>query len=128
MLSFRSASIRRKLTLLMIMTSSVALLVASAFLMLGDLIGVRRDMVDNLGSLARITGANCTAALSFGVKNSAEDTLSALKARPPIVAACLYAKDGSLFATYIREGSARYFTAPKAPPPEGSHFVGGHLD
>src|SRR5687768_2605836 len=93
---FRYASLKRKLTVIIMLTSSAALLVAAACLMVNDTVTIRRAMAEELRTLGRITGANCTAALTFDDAEAASVTLAALKARPPIVFACIYGKDGAV--------------------------------
>src|SRR5690349_4468492 len=112
MLSFRDASIRRKLMLITMMTSGVALTVAAASFLSSDVISVRRDMLEDLHSLARVIGANCQASLTFNVQTDATNVLSALKARPSIVSAGVYDRQGALFADY-----ARGDRPTNAPPP-----------
>ena len=62
-------------------------------------------------ALASIAGDNSTAALQFDDRRVAAETLSALRARTHMVAACLYRPDGELFARYSRSNDA------VCPPP-----------
>src|SRR5687767_11252774 len=99
---FRDASLKRKLTVIIMVTSSAALLVATACVLINDAVTLRRTTAAELRTLGRVIGANCTAALTFDDANSAGETLAALKARPAVVFACIYGKDGAVFATYRR--------------------------
>ena len=110
--SFRDASIQRKLTLIIMLTSSVALVVASLFFVAYDLWTLRRAMMDELQVLATITGGNCAAALTFDDRGSAEETLAALQAKPPILFAGIYSGHGVLFARYVRRDRRRAFRPP----------------
>jgi signal transduction histidine kinase/CheY-like chemotaxis protein len=58
-------------------------------------------MVDDLSVLADVIGSNSTAALAFDDPNSAREALSALKAEPHVISACIFDKDGRPFATYL---------------------------
>ncbi len=69
-------------------------------------------------SLGDVIAANSTAALSFRDQSSAEETLRGLKAEPNILNACLYAQDGTLFATYTRNGGSQ--SCPATVPLGGS--------
>jgi signal transduction histidine kinase len=103
---FRDASIKRKVVLITMVTSSVTLLLAGATYVTYDLITFRHAMTRDLVILAQIIGGNSTGALAFDDDRTAKQTLASLSAEPHIVAACLYGKDGRLFATYDREPRA----------------------
>lgn len=126
MVSFRDASIKRKLTLIIMLTSSVALLLTATFLVVNDLVTTRRAMVNDLRALAQIVGMNCTAALTFDDQKSAQETLAALRAKPRIVSAAVYTKDGRVFAGYpqILSQGARI---PPRPLGDGPSFESGRL-
>jgi hypothetical protein len=74
-LRLRDASIQRKLTVIIMLTSSVALLLACGAFVTYDLITFRGELVRELSTLAEIIGTNSTAALAFNDKHSAEETL-----------------------------------------------------
>jgi methyl-accepting chemotaxis protein len=118
---FRAASIKRKLTLLVMLTTTVALLVAAVQFILNDLRDYRRRSVNDLTLLARILGENCTSALEFEDKETAGKILSALQVKPNVLAAAVYSKDGKLFAPYLAAGQPGD-KIPERAPPEGQHF------
>src|SRR5438270_6222646 len=99
MLDFRGTSIRRKLTRAMMLTSIVALLVASAFFAAYDAMTIRNRIERDLSTLATIIGANSHAALTFGNEQDARENLGALATKPHVVAAAMYGADGKLFAS-----------------------------
>ncbi|MBI4548187.1 MAG: PAS domain S-box protein [Ignavibacteriae bacterium] len=123
---FRDVPIKRKLTAIIMLTSSVALVLASVAILSYELITFRRAMVSELSSLAKIIGANSTAALTFHDKKSAEETLDALRANEHIVSACIYTPDGTVFATYFRD-SATTGQIPPAPQEESVQFNKNYL-
>ncbi len=116
---FRDLSIKRKLTSMMMIISIVALLVSCASFIVYDQIFSRRAMAEELTSLAEIIGGNSTAALTFNDQDSAAEILSALRARPHIISASLYTRDGKPFATYARDNQAAAFS----PPPPQSNSI-----
>jgi two-component system, sensor histidine kinase and response regulator len=100
----RDISISRKLKLVIMLTTSVALLVASAAFVAYDLIAFRQSMASDLSTLAKVIGTNSTAALAFNDRGAAKDVLSALTAKQNIVRARIYESDSDLFAEYVRDG------------------------
>src|SRR5712691_12299588 len=121
MRAFRDFSIRRKLTLIIMVTSSVALLLACAAFVSYDLYTVRQAKVHDLTTLAKIIGSNSTAALAFGDSNSAKEILGALSANQHIAAACIYTRDGQAFAKYLRGDPNARFSPPETQD-DGSRF------
>ena len=117
----RQLPLARKLVLIMMATSSVALLVACSFFLGYDIIGFRRTIAAQLNTLADITGANSAAALTYHDPNSARLVLQALHAEPHIVAAGIYGTDQILFASYHRDSSSRV-GLPSQSPQQGSYF------
>jgi len=91
----------------MMVTSSAALLLSCVGFVSYHLLSCIQDEKQNLATLGDVIAANSTAALSFRDQSSAEETLRGLKAEPRILKACLYAQDGTLFATYTRDGSGQ---------------------
>src|SRR5687767_11378974 len=105
-------TIKRKLMLIIMLTCIVALVLACAAILFFEHRGTRQILIHNTQVMANVIGANSSAALSFKDQNAAKETLSALRAEPYVLSACLYTHDGKVFATYYREG-----TKPTAPPP-----------
>src|SRR5260221_10947454 len=112
MKSFRNASIQRQQTIVIMLTCSVALLLACTAFVVYEILTFRAEMTRNLSTLAEIIGNNSTAALDFNEEKAAAETLAALRAEPNIVAACIYAKNGKVFARYSRAGK-KEFLPPK---------------
>lgn len=122
---FRDFPIARKLVLITMLTSSVALLLAGAAFISYDLLTFRERVARDLLSVASIIGFNSRAALSFNDPKAAEGTLASLAERPDLLAACLYTPEGKVFATFTRPGTKVNF--PAKPGPEGANFVGDTL-
>ncbi len=126
MIRFRDVSIRRKMMLLTLVTSSVALLLASAAFLTHELVTYRDSMTQELATLANVIGDNSTAALTFNDQRAAEELLTSLRAQEHIVAAALYRDDGTTFALY-RRTPGDTASLPAARDSEESEFTDDHL-
>jgi signal transduction histidine kinase len=102
----KNAPIRRKIVAIAMVTATAALLLAGTGIVFADSILFRGYLRRDLSALARIAADNSTAALAFDDPHAASDVLHALRARSHIEAACTYRLNGTVFATYIRSGSA----------------------
>src|SRR5713226_2824043 len=105
-------SISRKLTLMNMLVSAVALLLASGGFCAYDLYSFRRALVRNVSIQAQIIGDNTVSALLFNDPHSAEKTLSALRANPNLMYAQIYTRDGQPFAGYWRDGAGKTGALP----------------
>jgi len=85
------------------LVSGAALLLACAAFIGYDTVTFRETMVRNLSTQAQIIGSNSASALLFNDSQSAENTLSALKAAPDILSAVIYTPDGRPLASYSRD-------------------------
>src|SRR5207244_12243669 len=94
-------SIKRKLILMTMLTSSIALLLSWASFLIYDLISFRHLLTQDLTTQAEIIGYNSAAAIAFKDEPAASATLSALTAKGDIVAAALYSPQGKIFAHYF---------------------------
>jgi signal transduction histidine kinase/DNA-binding response OmpR family regulator len=125
----RNMQIKRKLTVIILLTCTAVLLVAGVAMIAAQLVTSRRAMVQEMTVLADLLGRNTTAALSFHREEDSEEvskTLSALQANPHILAACLYDKDQNRFGDYAREAESRHF--PAQPSADGYHFTRDYLE
>jgi PAS domain S-box-containing protein len=104
MVRFRDIPIKRKLMLVIMLTSTVALLIATVAVATFGWRIVRRAMVNDLEAVADIVGANSTAAISFNDTDAAEETLASLKTRSEIVSARIYGREGKVLAKFDRGG------------------------
>jgi methyl-accepting chemotaxis protein len=114
---FGTLSIRRKLTLVIALTSTIALLLASTGFVAYELISLRQNVARETTTMAEVIGANSTAALTFGDQVVAGDVLAALRAERRVLMACTYDARGRIFARYLRDTeSASVFPAQPRPP------------
>src|ERR1700693_3660489 len=107
MRSYLDLSIRQKLQSIVMITCAVALLVASVVFTLYDRSTFVRAKTQDLNSSAKMVGSNSTAALSFGDAKAAKEILAALQAKQNVIKACIYDKDGRVFASYSRDATHR---------------------
>ena len=125
-MNIRRLSIKRKLILITMATSALALLLASVGFVAYDLVRFRQQMSEDLMTQAEIIGLNSSAALAFQDAKTGAEILSALDARDGIVAAALFTPDGRRFARYRRARSATG-PFPERPGATGYSFEGDHL-
>jgi C4-dicarboxylate-specific signal transduction histidine kinase len=121
---FRKLSIRRKQVLIIMFTTTVALLLACSAFVFYDVVDFRAELVERIASIAEVIAEHSTAALDFSDTTTAEQTLQALSTESEVDAGCMYDRDGHVFAEYTRDG--RKFTPP-APRAAGHEFSGGHM-
>ncbi len=126
MSGFRSLSIQRKLTLVAMLTTVVALILASAAFFIYDILTLRQRMVADLEVVAQTMEANTTNALVFNDRQTATDNLASLKVQTGVEAACIYDRQGQLFATYLRDGVSEA-VLPPGPTLAGHAFETDHL-
>jgi signal transduction histidine kinase len=124
---FKDISIKRKLTGIVIVTSTAALLLAGAASFIYELVTFPKNLSQHLASLAGVVGNNSAATIVFSDDKTAAETLSALQATPDIVMAQVYRKDGTVLATYVRKGAQ---TATLAVPKGffGENFAPGYVE
>ena len=124
-MTLKDQPIRRKLTIVILLTSTAVLLLTCTAFVAYEVITFRQGLAENLTTLAQITADNSTAALVFENQSDAADVLSALRIERNVVAAAFYNKDGELFTTYPTNQPASAF--PSKPGNDGAHFFQSHL-
>ena len=117
---FAQSSIKRKLTLIILIVSSASLLLACAAILMFEVTGFKNLLKRNTQVMAEVIGANSYAALQFKDKDAGRETLAALRAENYVLSACLYNADGQVLATYFRDASAQQ--VPPPPQADGSSF------
>src|SRR3984957_14515409 len=124
----QNLSIKRKLTLITMLTSSLALVLFSASFLIYDLVSFRHLLSQDLMTQAEIIGYNSAGAMEFKDEPAATATLSALTAKEDIVSAVLYKPDGKIFAHYIRGNINLPANLPADLQAQGCRFAGGYLE
>lgn len=102
---FRDWPIKRKLLALILATITFALGLAATGILIADSILFRYSLERDLTALSQIIADNSTGAIAFDDPKVAAETLGALRARPHLLAACIYREDGSVLARYVRADS-----------------------
>ena len=126
-MNLKNLSIKRKLVLITMLTSGVAVVLSSAGFLVYDLISFRHSLSEDLITQAEIIGYNSAAAMAFKDESAATGTLSALRAKDDIVSAVLYTRDGKMFAQYVHSNTPQQ-NLPAPIPERGYHFEGSYLE
>ncbi|HKQ39007.1 MAG TPA: response regulator [Verrucomicrobiae bacterium] len=126
MFSLRNTSLQAKQTMVVMVTCTVALLLACVSFAFYEVLTFRTELKRNTATLAEILANNTVGPLQFDDKNSAAEVLAAVRAEANIVMAILYDQRGDEFTRYVRND-----VQTEAPRPEerqdGFHVKGGHL-
>jgi len=125
MIALPLPSIRRALTLTIAVTSALALALSATALVVYDLATYRYALTGDVEALADLVGNNSTAALAFGDKAAASETLRSLSVRPDVEAAALYTASGERLADYTRTGqpAPAALTTPDGVLASGRQFA-----
>ena len=122
---FGDSSIGSKLSFVVVLSGSFALLLAGVFLFGYERFESHEAAKRALAAQAAIVADSSTAALSFNDEKAATDTLTALRADPNLVEAAIYDRTGRLFAWFRRNSSAP--RPAKAPPRDGIYTSEGEF-
>ena len=126
MARFRDLSIRRKLLFINVLTTSVALLLASTAFITYERLRFQEDTRRQLNTVADVITTNAWPALAANNQVAGAEVLRGLAAEPRILAACLYPKQGTALACYARDpGAAAVF--PKTVGTAGIQARNGDL-
>ena len=125
----RPRSISAKLTIMNMLVSGSALVLACVGFLIYDQITFRQGLVRTLSAQAQIIGSNSVSALLFNDQLAASDTLAALKNAPTIVSAGILTADHRPFAQYVRQGGDEVLNIPSLPDDriEGYWFRSTHV-
>ena len=103
MRSLRDLPIRRKLLVIGLSSALCAVALNNLVFLVSTYYLVRQRVHSDVIAQASIVAENSTAALAFGDRVAASETLHALRAKPSIDLACAYDVDGRLFAETHRD-------------------------
>jgi PAS domain S-box-containing protein len=112
----RKHSIRQRLTGIIMLTSTTAVLVTCIGFTASGLLNWRKRLIADLTTMAQVTSSNSTAALTFGDREAAAEVLKALRAKPSIIAAAIYTDKGEPFVRYAPNAS---ISIPESPLADG---------
>lgn len=99
---FSDLPIGRKISRLVVVTSSLVVLLTCAAFVAYEYLSFGRATLDNVTTLSRVIADNSTAALTFKDAAVARELITTLRAEPAIVAAALYDSAGVRLAYYHR--------------------------
>ena len=99
--AFRDAPLKRKLMLIVMAASVVVGIVAFLAFAVREALSYRRSLSQEMSALGQIVGANTAAAVTFNDRKAAEESLSALRAHPHIMATYVLVDDDRVFAKYV---------------------------
>jgi len=119
-MTFKDIPIQRKLMVIIMLTTLVALVLSRAMFFAYELITFRHTTLNQLSTVGKVVAANSTAALAFDNQDDAQEILAALKAHPHLIAAALYNKQGTVFAKYPADVPDALL--PASPGPAGYHY------
>ena len=118
---FKNVPIRRKLALLILTASLLAVTLACVGFAFHERQNYHDTSVSELNVLADTLGANTAASLAFNDQKTAREMLAALRGDHMVLAACLYDNHGTLFAEYRKPNLDARFQMP-APRKDGVQF------
>ena len=99
--TFRNISIKRKLVIIITITSITALIAGLATYLIIDMVSVKNEMKKNAILNATLVGQYAAAPLLFGYSEEAAEVLNKLSTIPSVLGACLYSPNSKeIFATY----------------------------
>src|SRR5687767_12752199 len=98
-------TIGRKLTGMIMFTTTCAVIMASVGYLIADLSAMKSHDDTHMTTLARVIGDNASASILFSDRESARDVLQALRADPSIIAAGIYTRNGKEFVRYAPDPS-----------------------
>ncbi len=117
-ISLQNSSLRKKLTLLMLLTAEAVLLMSMIVLAITGMINMRASAKQELETLADVLADSSTAVLAFRHEQAALKTLETLQVKPDIIAAFLFDENGVLFSEYHSIDSPRTIHYDMVPEQE----------
>src|SRR6187401_321524 len=101
----------------MMLISGASLILAGTAFVTYELINSRDETKKRLSALADLVAANSIPALATDNRGAAQEMLNALGSQ--VRAACVYTRDGRIFASYRNDPHAVF---PPAPDPRGDVY------
>src|SRR5438067_2063855 len=105
----RRWSVKRKIAIITIISSSVGLFISSAGFLAYDAVQFRHSIVEETQAQAKIIAVASNEAIVFNDGKAASEILGALSARSDVLRAGLFMPDGSLLAEYAQGPDADPF-------------------
>jgi signal transduction histidine kinase/CheY-like chemotaxis protein len=118
-------SLQRKLLIVMLLTTLVAVVVALGAMVAYDLRAYHRNWIDDLNTQAELLARTTAPALAFDDAKVAHENLALLRFQPKVRTAAIYAVNGELFATYGETKTPG--SLPPLPGADGAQVGGGDV-
>src|SRR5215831_10162174 len=122
---FRDQPIKRKMMLVIMLTSITALVLTAASFFAYDVVTFRDTLTRNIRSIATIVAENSTSPLMLDDEELATRNLMGFKVDPHVRLAALYDDQGKLYARYPTNAPVDAF--PPSPGPIGTYLEKGRL-
>jgi len=116
--------IRTRLTIIIVMTCTIALLLAGVIIVAYDNHTYQSQKEKSLSAQAKILASAMTASLEFDDSRAAQEYLAQLATNPQIIVAAVYKSNGTLFASYSSSTSVQ---PPNLAEPQGSRVEGNQV-
>ena len=113
--------IRRKMVVIIMITTGIALLIACTGFLLYELNAYRRNAEQELSTVAQLIAENSGPALAFDDERTGSEVLAALRGDPRVIAGVIYDREGRVFSSYLRQGSGD--AIPSRPPSQGTEVA-----
>jgi signal transduction histidine kinase len=121
-MDFRNLPIKRKLTTVIMLTSTVVLLVTASAFIVYEVITLRHNLRTSSEAIAIIAAEESSAAVAGQSRNGAEEVLAHFSTRKQILLSAIYLKSGAMLAHYPKaEPIASY---PILPVEHGFDIAG----
>lgn len=120
MIPLRDAPIKHKLLVVLLLTTSLALVLMAGAVVTYEVMTFRTAITTNTNVLANVVGSMSSSSLAFQNQDDGTDVLSALSAEPQIRAAAIYDLEGHVFARFPKD--APDADIPSRPGADGSSF------
>lgn len=126
MTHFKKLSIKYKLIVVVLMTATIGLTLASGALLSYDRINMKATLSQEMQILSKVVALRSAVALSFSDEKNARANLNTLKVRKNIRLACMYDDTGTVFVK-VSQGT-HDLECPNNERRGGRFFNGGYLD
>jgi len=110
-------SISQKVIVITMLTTSIALLIASGSFVVYEMRSFQKTTERELSTIAQLISETSAPALTFDDAKTAAESLAVLKGESRIIAGAIYNRRGELFAIYARQGEEAVI--PPGPPATG---------
>lgn len=114
-LKFNNLSITRKNVTIILSVVLFAVIATIVLMGVRTILTFQENMVSKIQTVAELMASYIAPVIDFEDNSQGEKILSSLKAIPEVTAAAIYAKDGTLFASYVKNpGTPVFLSTPKA--------------